>query len=145
MIIIRVLGGSLNKSGGLTGLTIFKLWMVLLHGKMLHEKGVSYEYVFPQGRHASHQKQRPCDVMSHWVLKRDPYCFKVNVPASGEDLVTRQERLDYVESVAVKRRAQVLRQRDFKKVKKLQPADFEGGSSHDTYLGEVSNVFQIRP
>jgi hypothetical protein len=146
MIIIRVLGGSLSKSGELTRLTQLKLLMVLLHAKLLSEKGISYEYVFPQGRRTEAQKQRPCDVMSLWVLKRDLYCFKVNVPASEEDLVTRQERLDYVKRVATKRRATVLRQRDFRKVKGMQPSDFEEGSSHDTYLSEVgSNVLRIRP
>jgi hypothetical protein len=145
MMIIRVLGGSLGKAGELTSLTVLKLRMALFLAKRLREKGVSYEYVFPQGRRTAAEKQRPCDVMSLWTLQRDPYCFKVNVPASEEDLVTRQERLDFVKSVAAKRSAKVLRQRDFRKVKGLKPSDFEEGSSHDTYLDEVgSNVFQIR-
>lgn len=146
MIIIPVLGGSLGKSGELTLLTVLRLRMALFLAKRLHKKSLSYEYVFPQGRKVDHEKmQRPCDVMSLWIFQHDRYCFKVNVPAAGDDLITKRDRLDYVKSVAERRRARVLRKRDFRKVRGWT-SDFEEGSSHDTYLSEVaSNVFQIRP
>lgn len=141
MVIIRVLGGRVSKSGKLTILTVLKLRLQLILAARLHAAGIPYEYAFPQGRQKDYNTQRPCDVMSLWILKRDPHCCMANVPASDVDLVTMRERQSFVSSLADKRQAEVVRQRDIRKVKGL-PNDIEVIGADDVYL--VSLIHQLR-
>lgn len=98
MIALTVMAGSLNKKGKLTLLTKLKLWSLVQVGRWLHFNRVSYRYVFPQGAEPG-QWVRPCDAMSMYVLLRDPYSAQVHVPDRGVNLLTREERIGYVDQI----------------------------------------------
>ena len=137
MIIIRVLGGRVSKSGKLTLLTVLKLQLALISATRLQARGIPYEYAFPQGRKNDFDKsQRPCDVMSLWILRRDPHGCRASVPAADIDLVTPQERLNFVKQVALQRQAGVIRQRDFRKIKGMPNDDVVVGAD-DSYLASL--------
>lgn len=142
MFLIRVLSGRINpKSRQLSWGTKFKMWLSLWLAKLLQQKNLPYGYVFPQGRTGQQKGQRPCDLMSLWIMKKDPRCWSVVVPESGIDLVTRAEKLAFVKAVADKRKAIVVRNRDFRKVDTFT-FDEDNTDFGDVYL---SNVISIRP
>jgi len=125
MIIIRVLSGRINKSGKLTLGTLFKLQLARFLGSRVHDQDVQYQYVFPQGREKPDSGgQRPCDLMSQWMLKNDAHCWQAAVPSTEYDLVTRAEKMKFVQTSAKARSAQVLRFRDFFSIRKLEK-DFD--------------------
>lgn len=97
MIALTVMTGAVTKKEELTLFTKEKLRSQMWIANWLHFNRFPYCYVFPQGAQAG-EGQRPCDLMSTYVLKRDPYCTQVYVP-HGENLLTRQERVDYVEQL----------------------------------------------
>lgn len=125
MIIIRVLSGRINKSGELTFGTLFKLKLALFLGSRVHEQKVQYQYVFPQGREKPDSGgQRPCDLMSQWMLKNDAHCWQAAVPEPEYDLVKRAEKIKFVQTSAKTRSAKVLRLRDYFSIPKLEK-DFD--------------------
>lgn len=105
MIALTVMTGSLTKKGKLTLFTKVKLLSQMWFAKWLHFNRTPYCYVFPQGAQPG-KYVRPCDVMSMYVLRRDPYCTQVYVP-HGENLLTRQERVDFVEQVVQQKKVKV--------------------------------------
>lgn len=96
MISLTVMTGKVT-GGSLTLGTLFKLWLMLVVAKWLRHNHVSYRYIFPQG---ANKGPRPCDLMSRYVMQRDPKCWQVHVPESGVELVSRAERVAFVEQVA---------------------------------------------
>ena len=106
MIALTVMTGAVTAAGELTWFTNVKLQMVLQLGDWLHANHVPYRYVFPQGAQPGLKKVRPCDLMSHYVLARDPYCAQVHVP-DGVDLIEREERVAFVEQVLKEHKAKV--------------------------------------
>lgn len=95
MIALTVMTGRVD-GGSLTSGTIFKLWLMLRVAKWLRQQGVSYRYIFPQG---AKKGPRPCDLMSRYMMKHDPECWQVHVPAAGVELVKRVDRVAFVEQV----------------------------------------------
>jgi len=127
VVIIRVLSGRLTKSGQLSRGTVLKLHLALFLANRLYARGVSYHYAFPQGRSEEELGQRPCDLMSLWVLKRDLRCEAVVVPEPGRDLITRAERKRFVANAARVRQAKVFRLRDALRMRRptvdMEPGD----------------------
>lgn len=105
MISLTVMSGAVTDQKTLTRFTKLKLWLQLLIAKWLHFNRVTYDYVFPQGARDGSQV-RPCDLMSHYVLQRDWHCKQVHVP-DGENLITRAERVNFVEQVAKQHQSKV--------------------------------------
>lgn len=109
MIIITLVTGKVTASGKLGLGTRFKLRLAMLIARNLHASKVPYLYVFPQGDARTFKGGlRPCDIMSTWVLQRDPYCITVSVPELQYNLLTREERVAYVHEVAEARNAAIL-------------------------------------
>lgn len=106
MIALTVMTGALTKKGKLTLFTKVKLWSQMWIAKWLHFNRNPYCYVFPQGAEPG-QWVRPCDAMSVHVLMRDPYCTQVYVPDKNENLLSRDDRVAFVEDVAKKHDAKV--------------------------------------
>lgn len=104
MIALTVMTGAVKKDGELTWFTKVKLQLPLLLGNWLHSNHIQYRYVFPQGSQNG-VRLRPCDRMSQYVLARDPYTVQVHVP--DVNLLTREERVAFVEQVVKKHKAKV--------------------------------------
>lgn len=97
MIALTVMTGAVTKKGKLTFFTKVKLRLLLRLAKWLSVNRIQYRYVFPQGAQPG-TWVRPCDLMSHYVLIRDPRCVQVHVP-HGENLISRADRVNFVEQV----------------------------------------------
>ncbi len=105
MIALTIMSGAVTKKRKLTFLTKVKLRLSLRLAKWLHFNQVPYWFVFPQGAR-DHEPVRPCDIMSRYVLMHDPYCTQVHVPC-GENLLTRADRVAFVEQITQKHKAKV--------------------------------------
>lgn len=105
MIALTIMSGAVTKKKKLTFLTKVKLRLSLRLAQWFHFNRVPYWFVFPQGAR-EHESVRPCDIMSRYVLMHDPYCMKVHVP-DFDNLLTRAERVAFVELVAKKHKAKV--------------------------------------
>jgi hypothetical protein len=105
MLVLTIVTGAVTRAGELTPFTRVKLQQLLLLGNWFHSNGVAYRYVFPQGGKEG-DMVRPCDLMSQYVLREDPWCLQVHVP-HGVDLLTRQERVAFVEQIARQYQAKI--------------------------------------
>jgi hypothetical protein len=98
--------GAVNAKQELTLFTKFKLQLQLLVACWLHLWRAQYRYVFPQGARPG-ESVRPCDCMSHYVLMRDPFCAQVHVPDAKENLLSREDRVTFVEDIAKKHKVKI--------------------------------------
>jgi len=105
MIALTIMTGAITRKEKLTLLTMIKLRLSLRIAQWLHFNRVPYWFVFPQGAR-EHESVRPCDLMSQYVLMRDPYCMQVYVP-DFDNLLTRADRVAFVEHIANKHKAKV--------------------------------------